>query len=115
MYYDKKGKKIEMMEWAKLLEQDDYKIVKQETLPDGKFVSTVWLGLDYNFDGRSKPIIFETMVFSGKKETFKLMGRDMTLNHGDEVDIDRYSTLKEALVGHDKMVFKYTNKLKKNV
>lgn len=47
-------------------------------------VSTVWLGIDYNFGGSERPLIFETMVFGGEHDE---------LCH-------RYSTEAEALAGH---------------
>lgn len=93
MYYNKNGKKIELLEWAKLLENKDYKVINQEVLPDGKWVSTVWLGLDHQF-GEGKPLIFETMVFPKEGDYI-------------ELDLDRYSTLEEAKLGHKKMVKKY--------
>ena len=92
-YYNKKGETITMMEWANLLENKDYKIIKQEELSNGKWVSTVWLGLNHNF-GTGKPLIFETMVFP---------------NEGDfsDVDVERYSTLEEAEEGHQELVEKW--------
>ena len=92
-YYNKKGEVINMMEWANLLENKDYKIIKQEELSNGKWVSTVWLGLNHNF-GTGKPLIFETMVFP---------------NEGDfsDVDVERYSTLEEAEEGHQELVEKW--------
>tara|TARA_Y100000310_G_scaffold247602_1_gene253239 strand:- start:17773 stop:18003 length:231 start_codon:yes stop_codon:yes gene_type:complete len=49
------------------------------------------LGLDHSFVG-GKLLIFETMVFDKDRE---------------EIDVERYSTEKEALVGHLKMVKKW--------
>lgn len=75
-----------------------YKCVKQEELPDGKFVSTVWLGLDYSYFGEAHgPLIFETMVFPKRGEF-------------GELDMDRYSTEEEALIGHAEMVKKWLEK-----
>mgnify|MGYP001558220120 FL=1 len=96
MHYNKQGKKIELLEWGKLLEDSTYKIIKQETLSDGKWVSTVWIGLDHQFGG-GLPLIFETMVFSKEGEY-------------NELDMDRYSTLEEAQRGHETMVQKWANK-----
>lgn len=93
MYYNKDGKKIEIMEWCELLENFNYKIIKRETLPNGKWISTVWIGLDSSFNGK-KPLIFETMVFSKKGEW-------------EELACERYSTLEEAEIGHEKMVKKF--------
>ena len=81
-----------MLEWAKLFENRKYKIIKQEILPSGKWVSTVWLGLNHSLEGGT--LIFETMVFASKK--------DMS-----EVDMNRYSTEEEALKDHQEMVKKY--------
>lgn len=103
MWYDKEGKPLlstndtsdpkwieEIGGVEKLLSNPDYKIIKQETLPNGKFVSTVWLGLDHSLTGEA-PLIFETMVFSEKGKW-------------DELDMERYATLEEARKGHDEMV-----------
>lgn len=86
MQYNKEGEKIELMAWAKLVEDKEYKIIKQDTLPNGKWVSTVWLGLDHSFDG-GKLLIFETMVFPKEGD------------YMDE-DMERYTTLEEATLGH---------------
>lgn len=93
-YYDKEGKPIDLMEWGSLLNNFDYQVIKQEELPNGKWVSTVWLGLDHNFYG-GKPLIFETIVFSSKSSY-------------DEVDVKRYSSLKEAEDGHKCLVAKHS-------
>ena len=92
MYYDKEGKSIELMEWGRLSEDKEYKIIKQENI--GKYwISTVWLGLGHNFDD-GVPLIFETMVFERKDGKVDFLA----------LDCDRYSTLKEAEEGHKKMV-----------
>ncbi len=78
------------LEWAKDIRDHEKKIVRQETLPNGLFVSTVWLGIDHGF-GRGPPIIFETIVFRGENELKVL-------------DQRRYSTEDEAIVGHEYMV-----------
>jgi hypothetical protein len=90
MYYNKEGEKIDMMTCAKFLEDRDYKIIKQDTLDNGKWVSTVWLGLDHQF-GDGQPLIFETMVFSSKDDF-------------SEERCKRYSTLKEAIKGHKNII-----------
>ena len=35
------------------------------------FVSTVFLGLDHNYHGSGKPILFETMIFGGRYNDFQ--------------------------------------------
>ena len=99
MYYDKDGKPLDTLSWARLFENFDYKRVG---LWKGKKyrVSTVWLGLDHSFLD-SKPLIFETMVFNVK-------GR----NINKDLDMQRYTTLKEAEQGHKRMVIKWAEKEK---
>ena len=89
-YYNKQGEKITIEEWCSLLKDRSYKIIKQEELENGKFVSTVWLGLDYQLEEGEPPLIFETMVFQ------------MEGNYRE-----RYSTLAEAEEGHKRIVNKY--------
>jgi hypothetical protein len=97
-HYDKDGTPIEDHEyWARKLEEPEYKRVAEATLLDGKWVSTVWLGINYQF-GAGPPLIFETMVFASKE-------------HLDELDIARYSTLAEAQDGHEKMVQLWNNEI----
>ena len=105
MYYDRDGKKIvgsdrlaATLKWGQLFENMEYKIVKQDTV--GAFwVSTVWLGLEHGFDEELKPLIFETMVFKKRK--------DGSIDY-TEIDVERYSTEKDALEGHERYVKKYS-------
>ena len=50
-------------------------------------VSTVFLGLDHSFGGGT-PILFETMIFGGEYDDYQ----------------ERYHTLEEAQVGHEKAI-----------
>jgi hypothetical protein len=59
--------------WARLREDRDYSIVAVDQLPDGSRLSTVWLGLDHNVFG-GRPLIFETMRFSGESEEMTIVG-----------------------------------------
>ena len=92
MYYNKEGQEIGLIEWGKLFENLEYKRVAETTLKDGKWISTVWLGLDHGFGEKIQ--IFETMVFPNKED-------------GDDLDCERYSTLGKAITGHKKMVEKW--------
>ena len=92
--YDRLGQSLTLLEWAALLELKTYKRVAETTLPNGKWVSTVWLGLDCSFGDRP-PLIFETMVFPSKEQL-------------DELDIERYATEEEAREGHTCMVEKWS-------
>lgn len=79
----------DLLTWAQAFEKSD-RIVKQEHVGYFK-VSTVFLGLDYNFHGDGPPLLWETMVF--------------LKDHGNEVDYDRCSGSREqALAMHQKMV-----------
>jgi hypothetical protein len=95
LYYNKEGKEIALLEWAKLFEDKSYQIIKQDKLVNGLHVSTVWLGLDHSFDiiGHGKPLIFETMVFPKR-------------SYG-ELDCERCSTLKQAIAIHNLMCWKW--------
>ena len=101
-YYILKGKKIvpvELLVWAKWLEENrKEKLIKQETLPNGKWVSTVFLGLNHSFSEKGMPLIFETMVFPKKGKW-------------GELDMVRYSTYEGAEEGHKEMVKKWRKKI----
>lgn len=51
-------------------------------------ISTVFLGLDHNFSESGTPILFETMIFNGDNDQFQ----------------ERYHTLEEAMLGHERAV-----------
>jgi len=92
MFFDRQGNPVaDAVEWAKM-KMDKH--VAETTLPDGKWVSTVWLGIDHNFGG-GIPLIFETMVFPKKGE------------YG-ELECRRYSTEQEAIAGHEEVVDRWT-------
>lgn len=97
LYLDQNGKPIKggdvLIKWGKLLEDPKIKIVKQQTLWTGFWVSTVWLGINHNW-GHGKPLIYETMVF---------------FNDMCELDMDRYSTRKQAEAGHKVIAKRWSN------
>ena len=94
-YYDRDGRPMsDTLAWAKRFEETTYKRIAETTLPDGKWISTVWLGLDHSF-GRGPPLIFETMVFKDRENL-------------REVDVERYATEAEAREGHERMVTKWS-------
>ena len=98
-YYDRQGNPITLQIWAQMLEGRDHQRVAETTLPDGSWVSTVWLGLDHSF-GDGPPLLFETMVFPSRDSQDK----------PDQQDMDRYTTEAEAIAGHDAMVAKWRAK-----
>jgi len=89
-YYNRDGRPIRLMTWAKLLENLKYRVVAQDHYKDYT-VSTIWLGLDHNFTG-GPPHIFETVVFYAPN-----LDRET-------VEIRRYSTEAEALEGHRQLL-----------
>lgn len=88
-FYAMVGDKIvvckDVVEWAKLFERKNRTIAFNEI--DGVRVSTVFLGIDHSY-GDGEPLLFETMVFGGDHDGF----------------CDRYSTKKEAVKGHKRVV-----------
>ena len=103
MYFDRKGQPIELDEWTRLFEDQDYKIVAQHWVR-GWMVSTVWLGLNHNFAGKGAPLIFETMTFPPGDEA------DGESVWGETYS-ERYSTEEAAHAGHDRAMTWVRNKL----
>lgn len=64
--------------------------VASDDLPDGRWLSTVFLNHDHNFGDSGPPILFETILFQ----------------KGSYVDerCERYSTVEEALSGHARIL-----------
>ena len=71
--------------WAKWLKAADRTVAK--TLVGKVKISTVFIGLDHNFDG-GVPLVFETVVFGGVYDQAE----------------DHYATWEEATRGHVAMV-----------
>lgn len=82
-YYDWTGHPITPKKWAEMFEKERH-VGKDEIA--GYLVSTVWLGLDHQWE-EGPPLIFETMVFDGGD-----MGKD--------VYTMRYATEDDAKQGH---------------
>lgn len=93
MHYDFEGNPIDLHTWG-LLFESSARIVEQTDLPNGYWVSTVWMGLDHSWN--NKKLIYETMVFW--KATF------------DAQEEARYSTLEDAVEGHKKLVEEWSLK-----
>lgn len=105
MYFDRQGQPIGLYDWVRLFEDPKYKRIALTQLPDGRVVSTVWMGLDHGFYTRE---IFESMCF-GVPETVEIFGemREMPL----EQDCERYATEYDAFWGHRAMVERHTLRL----
>lgn len=70
-YILKNGKPVpceDVLEWARLHESTDRVVERTEV--GNATVSTVFLGVDYNF-GRGKAILFETMIFGGEFDMYQ--------------------------------------------
>ena len=94
LFYARNGEEITLEQWGPLMNDIAYKRVAMDTFPSGRWVSTVWLGMDhsFSFDGKKvPPLIFETMVFDGT-------------GSGLEEDLERYSTEEQAREGHQRIV-----------
>jgi len=96
-----------LKEWAQDFSDTRGRIVRQETLWNGIFLSTVWLGLDHRFGEQGPPLIFETMAFNHVIQTtveavtfagqsFRFYSYYQSL---DDIQ-ERYSTLEDAALGH---------------
>jgi hypothetical protein len=72
--------------WSEWLEQSENRVLKQDTLSSGVRVSTVFVGIDYNFNfyRSGRPLLWETMIFGGHHDGY----------------CQRYATRKDALAGH---------------
>lgn len=96
-YYDPKGNELTTEEWVelfgkRLIDSSDWWIVGKDSI-DNITISTVWLGLDYQFADEGPPLIFESMIFGGD----------------DDGETLRYSTWQEAERGHKELVEKIRN------
>lgn len=85
-YYDFDGHVIDQSTFMDLFERPE-RLVKQGVLPNGRFISTLWLGTDHSGDN-DPPLIYQTMVFP-------------SITSVEELDVRRYATRKDALSGHE--------------
>jgi hypothetical protein len=89
-FYDRQGHRLELMEWARLFEDNNYKRVALDEVGD-YVVSTVWMGSDHNYWPTGRPLIFETMVFAAGDWNDTSRPRSLP-----ELDMRRYTTEEEA-------------------
>ncbi len=73
----------DIREWAKWMQDHESRILQQEDVGDAR-VSTVFLGVDHDFAGTGRAVLWETMIFGGPLD-------------GEQW---RYSSRQEAVVGH---------------
>lgn len=72
--------------WGRMLDDRKGRTVGVDEV-NGLRVSTVFLGMNHNYDADGPPLLFETMVFGGEDEPMW-----------------RYSTWDEAQAGHQRVV-----------
>lgn len=84
MYYDRDGSPLTPLQWSAKFEDIPSRRIGWHEHPDGRHLSTVWLGLDHQF-GQGPPLIFESCLFPGDV-------------------LERYSTEQEAKDGHARLV-----------
>jgi hypothetical protein len=87
------GNPLTMEEYNQKYPDQRSRVVNRSTLPNGKIVSTVLLGMDHAYKNE-RPLIFETMVFPNSDEFM-------------EIDLAHYATKGEALEGHDRMCLRW--------
>jgi hypothetical protein len=85
----------DVMEWAQWFESHTRRTVDAVFVGD-VWISTVFLGVDYNHLGVGPPILWETMAFGVKD--------DGDVNFSDERECRRYSSLEAARLGHEEIV-----------
>ena len=74
----------DLMKWAAWFGTNQRRVAKTD-LPDNVLVSTVFLGLDHNWDDGGAPVLWETMIFGGPKDGYQ----------------NRYTSLEDAKNGHN--------------
>jgi hypothetical protein len=88
----------DLMFWALQMEHADRSVGK--TKVGDLLVSTVFLGLDHNYQEEGPPILYETMVFD---EDHKCVD-DWAGESSFWGEVQRYSTREEAQAGHEATV-----------
>lgn len=85
-----KVKKVDLYTWAEWFQNSPDRIVAKTNVK-GVGISTIFMGLDHNFDSKGKPILFETMIFNSHLDVLKQFQ-------------ERYTSLEDAKKGHKKAV-----------
>ena len=86
--------KADLLTWERWLEDADRSVSR--THVGYNIVSTVFIGIDHNFDDSDSPMLFGTMIFQSTRRTF-LLDPEVIRTEGYE---ERYSTWEEAEKGH---------------
>lgn len=93
----------DLLKWARWFETAT-RTLKRDELPSGYTVSTVFLGLDHNFNPNGEPLLWETMVFA-PAHMQEIFGKMKKVRR--DVETDRYSNKLQANIGHEHMVQKW--------
>lgn len=112
-YYNRMGMPADQEEWVRSFDNPDDRIVRQSRHKGRKgevWISTVFLGLNHQWDSNMPPLIFETMVFPVTASVLPTIERH-TAVVGEVVMSElhgaRYSTEEQALAGHKRLVCAY--------
>ena len=89
-----------MTEWAIWWETTERHVADTHT--QLMRISTVFLGLDYNFSDRGPPILFETMVFDRYPHMAEVFGEMREVF--EDYETHRYATWDDALASHKAIV-----------
>lgn len=113
MYYHRDGTPYEdepgrpaTIQWA---EDHQHMELRRVCLTDfwwGGQLSTVWLGLDHNDAPGARPLIFESMLFGWPYE-MDFFGEGKFREAHSDLDMWRWSTEKDAIAGHSRLVREY--------
>lgn len=103
-YYDRKGKRLELWEWAELFEDQNYRFLRKDEVGD-LLISTIWVGVDlsgsgFENEGTGFEAMFETCVFVF--EHSEALGK--------VIERRRWATEAEALAGHKTVLKEFKKK-----
>lgn len=107
LWLDADAKPISLRQWAELVRNKSYSVVAQTRVTEDIEVSTVWLGLDYNFlryfpgHEADPPLTFETMVFVRTDTPRRVFGRVI---ERDGTECYHWPTREVALANHMRIV-----------
>ena len=91
-----KIKEVDLATWARWFEKADRRVALDKV--KGKRSSTVFLGVDHNFQEKGPPLLFETMIFPQNSFQYSFTEEYC------ERYCERYATWEEAKAGHHRAV-----------
>jgi hypothetical protein len=91
-----------IVEWGQWFETSANERKVAETFTELMWISTVFLGTDYNFLDDGPPVLWETMVFDKHPHTREIFGELREVF--DDHDCWRWNSLEEAKEGHARIV-----------